>query len=285
MKFTIASYEQFLRFMKDDDSIIDHTFLWDIISSSDTGLFSKGLNIVIMEIEDNDIRDNISLLCPTNSYSETLFDESRGTVLLLKHGNYYEPIYVYGNTKNERAANKLNAIKIFYSENMPPNLSNVMKNIQNSVSKYCKPADKPTTYIYKNNISAQKTYDILSSLNITIHKHVSNYRGKIIAFLVSEVKESNQLLYLPVSPSMPVKRLNSIFVDEVNWLDYETTINMLQTIHTRSEKQIPCRPMVKIEEDGMIIGIVTETNQFVLIDKPVQNIKEDNLKTIETTGY
>ena len=285
LKFTIASYEQFLRFMKDDDSIIDHTFLWDIISSSDTGLFSKGLNIVIMEIEDNDIRDNISLLCPTNSYSETLFDESRGTVLLLKHGNYYEPIYVYGNTKNERAANKLNAIKIFYSENMPPNLSNVMKNIQNSISKYCKPADKPTTYIYKNNISAQKTYDILSSLNITIHKQVSNYRGKIIAFLVSEVKESNQLLYLPVSPSMPLKRLNSIFVDEVNWLDYETTINMLQTIHTRSEKQIPCRPMVKIEEDGMIIGIVTETNQFVLIDKPVQNIKEDNLKTIETTGY
>lgn len=285
LKFTIASYHQFLKFMNDDDSIIDHTFMWDIVSTPETKLFEKGINVVIMEIEDNDIRDNISLLCPTNSYSETLFDESRGTVLLLKHGSYYEPIYVYGNTRNVNAANKLNAIKIFYSENMPPNLSNVMKNIQNSISKYCKPSDKPSTYMYKNNITAQKSYDILSKINVTVHKQVSNYRGKTIALLVSEVKEDIELLYIPVRPSVPIVQVESVFIDDVEWLEYTSTIDKLHSIYNKSDKQIPCQPMVKIEEDGLIIGIITETNQFILISKPEPNDKEDNLKTIESTGY
>ena len=36
--------------------------------SKEVGLFPKGLNLAIMEIENNDLRDNVSLICPTNSY-------------------------------------------------------------------------------------------------------------------------------------------------------------------------------------------------------------------------
>ena len=285
LKFTISSYEKFLEFLKDDDSIIDHTILWDIISSPSKGLFEKGINIVIMEIEDNDIRDNISLICPTNSYSDTLYDSNKGTILLLKHGYFYEPIYIYGNTRNEKASNKLNAIKIFYNENTPPNLTSVMKNIENSISNYCKPADKPKTYIYKNNISAIQIKELLDSINVIIHKQVLNYRGKIIGFMVSDTQESTKHLYLPTAPSSKLDSLDAIYADEIEWLDYSTTLTMLNSIYTKSNQQIFCKPLVKVEEDGLIVGFITETNQFISINKPEQNLREDGLKTIETIGY
>ena len=68
-----------------------------------------------MEIEDKDKRDSVSLICPTNFYSDLLYDEDKGTVLILKQFDYYEPIYVYGNTKAEKSSNKESAKKIFSS--------------------------------------------------------------------------------------------------------------------------------------------------------------------------
>jgi hypothetical protein len=45
------------------------------------------------------------------------------------------------------------------------------------------------------------------------------------------------------------------------------------------------QPLVKIEEDGLIIGILTETNQLVVIDPPAPNLESDDIKTIKTTSY
>lgn len=285
LKFTIASYEQFLQFLDDDDSIIDHTILWDIISTPNKLLFESGVNLVIMEIMDNDIRDNISLICPTNSYSGKLYDINKGTIMLLKHNQYYEPIYIYGNTRNERASNKLNAIKVFYNENTPPNLTPIMKNIENSISNYCKPSEKPKTYIYKNNLIASNLAEIIKSIGFTIHTQVLNYRGKSIGFLLYEVKENKKYIYIPSSPSSRLDNIKHTYIDEVEWLDYDTTLSMLNNIYEKSDEKILCKPIVKVEEDGLVVGIITETNQFIPINQPEQNIKEDGLKTVVTSGY
>ena len=49
------------------------------------------------------------------------------------------------------------------------------------------------------------------------------------------------------------------------WNDYETTKTMLQNInHIRhGKKKIPCKPLFKVIDDGKIIGIITQTDQFV----------------------
>ena len=285
LKFTIASYKQFLEFIADDDSIVDHTFLWDIISSPESGLFKNGLNIAIMEVEDNDIRDNIGLICPTNSYNDTLYDSKRGTILLIKHDEYYEPVYVYGNTRNERASNKTNAVKIFYSENTPTKLVSVLKNIENSISKYCKPANKPKTYNYKTNIPLSKIIDTLNDAGLTIHEQVMNYRSKIIGVMVSELEESSDKLFVPCAPSIKMKKMKLINIDDVEWLEYSTTIQMLQSISSRTERHVLCAPIAKVEEDGMIVGIITETNQMIMISSPEQNTNDDGIDTIQTNSH
>jgi hypothetical protein len=59
---TVASFENFLQFLKDDTTNIDHIYLWDIVTSQNPNLFPKGMNLVIMEIADDDVTDNVHLL-------------------------------------------------------------------------------------------------------------------------------------------------------------------------------------------------------------------------------
>ena len=285
LKFTIASYELFLSFLKNEDSIVDHSLVWDIICSKEIGLFPKGLNLAIMEIENNDLRDNVSLICPTNTYLDSYFDKTKGTVLIIKHDEYYEPVYIYGNTRNETASNKVNAIKIFYNENTPTNLTSIMSLIESSLSKYCKPKNKPKTYTYKNNLSAQKIKDICEQHDIVVSKQVMNYRGQIVALMVSANENSDQTFYLPTRPSNIVNQLDHIYLDAVKWQSYQKTMNMLQVLSSKTNGKLLSKPMVKVEEDGLIVGILTETNQFVYIDKPIQDTIQDEIKTVKTTGY
>ena len=285
LKMTIASYEYFLSFLQNDDSIVDHSMLWDIVCSKDIGLFPNGLNIAIMEVENNDLRDNISLICPSNSYLDSYFDDNKGTVLLIKNGEYYEPVYVYGNTRNENASNKVNAVKIFYKENTPSNLVSIMNMIGNSLSKYCRPKDKPKVYKYKENLLASVIRKIGEDYELYFHKQVMDYRGKIIGLLVASNKDMDKYVYLPTRPSSAIENMKTIFIDDVEWLSYADTMQMLQSISVKTKNKLLSKPLVKVEEDGLIVGIITETNQFVYLKEPVQNNESDNIETVKLSGY
>ena len=118
LKDTIASYKNFIKYINDKDSIIDHTYLWDIITSADLsadglGLFGGNINLVIMEVLNNDMTDNIAILCPSNSYKNRVYDPENGTIILLKTNDMYEPIYAYVNMTNNKTNSTYPAIKIF----------------------------------------------------------------------------------------------------------------------------------------------------------------------------
>jgi len=89
----ISAYENFINYLKNDNIVIDYTYLWDLICLPNKNLFKDGLNLIILEMNENDITNNINLICPTNHYSSELFDINRNTAILIKNGNYYEPIY------------------------------------------------------------------------------------------------------------------------------------------------------------------------------------------------
>ena len=284
LKSSISSYTNFINFLKDEDSVIDHTFLWDVVCSKNSGLFEGGLNLVIMEIEDKDKRDSVSLICPTNFYSDLLYDEDKGTVLILKQFDYYEPIYVYGNTKTEKSSNKESAKKIFYRENTPINLLNVFKNIKNSINSYCKPKHNSKIYKFKDNLSANMLFDELMNINLVVHKQIMNYRNKIIGLMVSQLDDSMQI-FIPCRPSTHINEIELDFIDNVKWNDYSNTLGMLNMISNKSNGKILCKPITKLEEDGLIVGIITETNQFISISEPQQNLSEDGLDVVQSNSF
>lgn len=285
LKDTIASYHNFIQFMKNKDSFIDHTYMWDIVSSPNTGLFENGINIALLEIINNDITDNISILCPTNSYSSQLFDLSKGTCIILKQNDIYEPIYMYGNTKTSKLTKK-NAVKIFYQHNTPSNLLTVFNMINKTTNSYCKPKNSmPTVYDYKQNKMAKNIYDILIENNLNIVSQVKNYRGKIIAFMVTYRADDKKPIYIPTYPSTPIKQIPTIFIDKVEWLEYDVTREKLTQIANKTNNKVLCMPALKVIEDGLVVGFFTETNQFIQINNPTENLIEDDIPEYKTMGF
>jgi hypothetical protein len=60
-------------------------------------IFEAGINLIILEIPENDITNNIELVCPTNHYSVNAYDTRKRSLILIKRETYFEPIYGYFN--------------------------------------------------------------------------------------------------------------------------------------------------------------------------------------------
>ena len=86
----------------DSYSIIDHNYFWSVLSEPNKNLLPKGINIIILEINEN---NTIDLLCPKNIYQRNIFDEKRDSWILLKQNQFLEHANVfgchYGTLKNE----------------------------------------------------------------------------------------------------------------------------------------------------------------------------------------
>ena len=284
---TVASFENFLAFLRDDDAWIDHTYLWDILATPNPNLFPNGLNLVIMEVSENDVTDNVELICPTNSYSDNLYDSRKETVLIMKKEEYYEPIYLYRIDSDEdiEGGKKIENSTITFHDRFEPT-KNILNNIKHTTLRYCaaKPS-MPNVYTYKKNISANELMKEIRNITtdtITILNQCINYRGKVIGINIIIGKKA---LFLPCFPSAILKYVPVAYMDNLNWNSYEWTRDMLLRISKASNKKILCEPMLKVVEEELIIGILTETNQFVQINPPIANDIEDGLPEYKSNSF
>jgi len=269
--YTVASYENFQAFLLNPDSIINHTFLWDIICTANPQLFPIGLNLAIMEIVDADNTENIQLLCPSISYSSAFYDEKKPTFLLLKRDVFYEPVYTYThNTDDPRS--------LFVEATSPSPLKRTLHIIRKTTQKYCSPQPSiPDVYHLKRSHIGSITLSLLKKHGYQVEQQVLNYQGRVIGFMVDRIM-------VPTYPSAVETDISMVFMDEDLWQDYETTRDGLFAIYRKTNGEIPCKPIVKIEEDDLVVGILTETDQFIQIDAPVAPI-DDGLRSINGTNY
>ena len=287
---TIASYESFISFMTNPDSYIDHTYLWDIVCSPNPALFSNGLNLAILKIRNVDMTDDIELLCPTSVYSPILFDIRKETVILIKHDAYFEPVYLFKSQPQEKPIIE----KTFVEKKSP--IHDILQIIRMSIESNCSPKSSivegnPKVYKFAKALSAESLRIELLKHKFIIKGQIINYQSKVIGLWVKYEKRG---IYVPCSPSPQLpeyevtegqKELPKIFMDDpILWLDYETTVKLLQNIYDSTKGQIKTRPVFKIAEDKQIIGVLTETNQFVMISKPVDPI-EDGIPMIKDENY
>ena len=273
-----SSFENFLTFLKDDDAIIDHTYLWDIISMPNKYLFPAGINLVIFQIPNNDITNNVQLLCPTNHYSSEFYQARKPTVILIKEDGYYEPIYSY--TIN---GNKFSVIKEF--KEYDPQLSKTMRAIFKEIIKpfftlICTPLDSmPTVYKSKRPLILYDLIKKLDQYEYKVLKMVLNFNNKVIGVFSEEPGVSGKKCFVPCYPSSLDEDLKQdidvvFMTDKTLWNTYSNTVIFLNKLEKRSKKRrnvadIPCKPVFKILEDKLVVGILTETNQFIQLSQPV----------------
>ena len=279
----IMAYENFIDFLKNPASEIDHTYIWDVVSTPNPNIFPEGLNLVIMEIANNDITNNIDVLCPTNAYSKNLFDEKKPTLFLTKNDDLFEPVYGYnydGKTQPEITRTFTKA------KSVTPNIKKVLDMLNNTVNNICKPhKSQPTKYLFENPVMSSYIEENLSNTKYTVRGQIMNYQGKIIALMVKKMGEPEEI-YVPTHPSAPLPKHPIIFLDDFVPATYEKTRDLLKEMNRELAGMIPCLPRMKIIESGTIVGILTETNQFIQV-KPIPKalMDADNLIPIEEKNY
>ena len=282
LKTIITSYELFIEYLNDDNIIIDYKYLWDLICKPNKKLFPKGINLVILELLNNDITDNVSLICPSNHYSSEFFDINKRTLILMKQEQLYEPIYTFEDKVDKWEINRTFSLN---NEDLLPNLREILYVIKSTYTKKCLPMmSMPTIYKFKRNLLLTNMLMILETINYNSEKQIMNYQGKIIGLIVKN--RNNIKCFVPVYPSSPVNNLDILMMDDESlWNDFQTTVDFLINLSKDSNNSIPCLPKIKVLEDGLIVGLLTETNQFISINEPEQNTTYMDMETINNNNY
>jgi hypothetical protein len=270
----LYAFEIFKLYIQNATTLIDHTIMWDIISEPNPLLFKNGVNIILFEIPNNDITNNIEIVCPSNHYSNQFYDSKKPSIFLVKQYEYYEPIYYYKQHDKETTI-----IKEFKEDDMQQNIPNtisfllkkVMKKIYDS---HCKPKPSlPNKYKMKSAILLSDILISLKKSNYKIIHQVMNFHNKVIGILVKNVE--NDKVMLPCYPSSMHKDLSIVFMNDLMlWNTYEKTIFLLNEIS--ETLNLPVKPMYNVIEDKLVVGILTETNQFIQTTNPF-DIKESNV--------
>jgi hypothetical protein len=292
-----SAYENFINFLKDDDVVIDHTYLWDIISMPNKYLFPNGVNLVILHLPKDDITNNVQLLCPTNHYSSEFYDSIKPTIILMKEDGYYEPIYSYS-TNNK----KISVSKEFKERD--PQLSKTMRAVFKEIIKpffnlICRPLESmPNMYKAKRPLLLYDLVQKLDKYEYDIQKLVVNFNNKVIGVFAQEPAPSKKQGFIPCYPSSIndnlKKDLDFVFMTDVTlWNTYVDTVQFLNKLDRRSKKRrnepdIPCKPAFKVVEDEHVVGILTNTNQFIQLSQPIRldEVDEDlNLPSLDNDNY
>ena len=282
----VSAFENFVDFLSDEDAVIDHTYLWDIITMPNKYLFPDGVNMVIFNLPKDDITNNVELLCPTNHYSSEFYEGRKPTIIIMKEDNYYEPIYTY--TTND---NKIKVGKDFKERD--PSLSKTMRTVFKEIIKpffntICRPLDSmPNVYKTKRPLLLYDLLQKLDKYDYKINKLVINFNNKVIGIFAEEPDPSLKTGFIPCYPSSIDDELKKdvdfvLMTDLSLWNTYDNTVRFLNKLSNRSKKRkatpdIPCKPQFKVVEDEHVVGILTITNQFIQLSEPLR-LDEINAK-------
>ena len=281
----VSAYGNFIKFLQNPTVTIDHTYLWDLICKPNPNLFVGGLNMIILDIPNDDMTDKVDVMCPSNSYSDDFFDVNKDTIMLIRKTegkNKNDNIYfeLIGELV-ERDTNKEISTRIRIEEDKFKDIKSTIQTIQQAYSKCGGLNSKPNVYTFKRNIALPQLIRYVKEEEYTVKAQIFNYDGKVIAI---KVEKNGKEGILPCYPSAPMVGLGDevvyIWINSITGVSYSDTIDFLLSIKQNNEK-ILSKPMIKVEEDGKVVGVITETNQFVPVN-PEEIAPEDN-KGIEKT--
>ena len=271
-KSIIQAYENFLAYFNDPNEIIDYTYLWDFVTKpKDKGglLFNEGINLLLFSNPNDDITNKIELICPTNHYSDDFYNEKRKTLLVYGKDGFFEPIcQVYTKSTTKFSIYRFLS-GTFWKDHVEWNehtdLAATIRKIQKMLQDSC---------YYKNGIIDKTKYDF--NLNKPLKSIINELKKLGIKSNITQVINSNSQviglivnyndknIYLPTLYSALVIDIPYLYINEfTDYLSYEDTKQILTELNENSSGEIICKPLKKVVDNNMIVGIITETNQFV----------------------
>ena len=289
VQYIINSYTNFKQYLNNPSIHIDYNYLWDLISqpiAKNGVLFEDGINLIIMNDVNDDITSKIEIICPTNYFSNVVFDKTKQSVLIYQKNNKFEPIYEI-NRNNASKQKKFNIKRFFSWDYLNNRKNNKLTGISDIFEEIIK--------IYIEECNAKKSmenYDFISNLHYTnIIQKLSNSEFKPI-FLVSNtllniigmvITYKENTYFLPCALSS----IHNNDIEVININDERVPINKLSDVVqflTDIEKMaIPSQPTHILLNDQMVVGVLTITNQVILTIPEVYNKEYVELNVIDVS--
>ena len=288
--FVAKAFHNFQTFLLNDDEYIDYTYLWDIICLPNKKLFKDGINLIIIDQTNNDSTNNVQLICPSNQYSRHFYHSHKKNIILIKNDTYFEPLILFTKTSTSK-----NVFPIFDDSSLfPTEIKNIIEQIKKKLYDKCNPFSLPSLphlYLFKENNNLHTLIVQLSSQYNKKYKIISyiiNYDAKCVGIQL-EITDKDSIKHRGVLMCYPsyiiLDSISVKFIDDPElWTSYKDTIEFLHFIKSQNT-HILCKPLIKIEEDGYIVGILTETHQFIQINPPLQNNILDSLETLKSYNH
>jgi len=287
-----SSFENFIEFLKNDTATIDYTYLWDIICKPNDKIFKDGVNLVVLDIPNKDTTANVQIICPTNHYAAYPYNSKRPTLILIRQDNYFEPVYSYRQKIETGNEPTLYIGKLFKEADakIPKSVRSLFQNIVKPFyQQQCIPfSSMPDKYKMKLPLVLNVLMDRMREIGgYVVVRQIINYQGKAVGVIFKRKDDGAKPLgkiVVPCYPSAVIPTTDYHYMDEPgNWNTYENTVAFLIELYDKSDKKIPCKPAFKLVDDEVVVGILTESNQFVQVNPPVP-ISETNDSIPEMRG-
>lgn len=273
LRKVVRAFESYQVFLQREGN--EPTYIWDLVTMPG-GLpkASTGLNLFVLELTDDDMSDKIHLVCPPNQYITAPVSFERDTLIFLKRGEIYEPVYAVWKSKEGDHYKKY--FNVNEDKHLYPQFPKVLKRMSQIIETKCRPLpSEPNRHVYKRNISLYEVIQELKSNERTVTHQVLNYQGKV--FGVIEKKGG----FVPCYPSAPVVDVPHMWMDGVQGKSYADVKGFLEEL--ANSTQIVCAPHLQIVEGEQVVGILTKANQFVpVVRSPAV---EDGLDKFEDANH
>jgi len=276
----INALNNFKAYLSNDTVEINYEYIWDIIcvphagkNNELGGIFADGLNLLILKSPNDDITNKIEVICPTNFYGTGYFDNKREILILYTRDGYYEPVYKYMRTStHDFKINKL--LFLPKIDTQAPQLAKMIKYVRKMLIDSCKPLPSNEKYKFKENISVSQLLQAIQKCQKTakysIEAQVLNLNTKVIGIMIK--KGRSKPFLVPCRPSELRTEMPFILADDPDIINsFSDTLEALQNLCVKSKCNIYCKPILKIVNNNIIVGIITETNQFVPVKPEPQD--------------
>jgi len=292
----VEAFENFKRFLIDKTVYIDYTYLWDLLCAPNPKLFEgRGINLVVLEMPEDDTTNNIDLACPSNHYSNHIYDVRKSSLILLKRENWFEPIYAFHNSSKPKVITTFTE----YNRQLPSSLRAVFsKIIRPTLGEKCMALQfpsQPREYRFETAPLLDVLIKKLIDRKYNIKEQVLNFQGKVIGLIVTSPTNKNG--FIPCFPSSltqlkkPGKNTEYgyVFMTDDIWHTYDDTLAFLKEYYKYDDiakdktkgKLKDTTSLFKVTDDDMddtlVIGFLTKTNQFIQISdpKPISQIADE----------
>ena len=297
----MLAFQRFRAYLLSADAAIDYTYVWDLLCAPDIhASHPQGINLIILDIPETDTTTNVEIVCPSNHYSSQQFSSSRPSVIVVKKGDAYEPIYSYSRTDRTGAKGIEHSayFQLTSSPSVMAALENIIKPLHN---KRCGPLRSMNrTYGFQQPILLDKLVEVLRTANakmpITIRKQVLNFSHKVIGLTVRFGETEG---FIPCYPSGARTDLvgvkNTFMDDDMIYHSYADTVyfgglvaNTLNTTGantTSATVSVPIKPAYKVVDDEHVIGILTVADQFIMFSQPIElSSANDDIPILRQSG-